>query len=113
MFIILHTRPSHLKPGRQPAATMTISQAQSLPLPLRLRMTATERVAYATRLQRIGGPLRDLFRWIASPEPLIRWLKRHQQRRANGDGKTAPRSPAVRGSARTRSMPFCVSTTAA
>ena len=59
----------------------------------RLRMTRTERVAHATRQQRLGGALRDLIRWIASPKQLIRWLKRLQQRRANGDGAVEPKKP--------------------
>ncbi len=58
-----------------------------------LRMTTVERVAHARTMERLVGPFRNLFHWIVSPEALIRWLKRHQQRRANGDGKTEPKKP--------------------
>jgi putative transposase len=44
-------------------------------------------------MERLNGPFRDIFQWIVSPNVLIRWLKRHQQRRANGDGKTEPKKP--------------------
>ncbi len=59
----------------------------------RLRMTEAERLTHARTMQRLIGPFRDLFHWIVSPDALIRWLKRHQQRRANGNGKNEPKKP--------------------
>jgi transposase InsO family protein len=59
----------------------------------RLRMTAAERLTHARTMERLIGPFRELFHWIVSPEALIRWLKRHQLRRANGDGRNEPRKP--------------------
>jgi transposase InsO family protein len=58
-----------------------------------LRMTTAERVAHARTMARLAQPFRELFHGIVSPDALIRWLKRHQQRRANGEGATAPRRP--------------------
>lgn len=59
----------------------------------RLHMTTTERLTHARTMKRLIGPFRDLFRWIVSPDALIRWPKRHQQRRANGNGKTELKKP--------------------
>jgi putative transposase len=59
----------------------------------RLRMTAAERVAHAATMQRLVGPFRDLVTWIVSPDALIRWLKRLQLRKANGDGVNEPKKP--------------------
>jgi putative transposase len=59
----------------------------------RLRMSTAERLSHAKTMERLVGPFRDLFHWIVSPDALIRWLKRHQQRRANGNGKTALKKP--------------------
>lgn len=58
-----------------------------------LRMTTAEHVAHARVMQRLVGPFRDLFRWVVSPEALVAWLKRYQQRQANGDGKNEPKKP--------------------
>ncbi|HAT11471.1 MAG TPA: hypothetical protein DCS97_12960 [Planctomycetes bacterium] len=59
----------------------------------RVRMTATERVAHARVMERLIGPFRELFNWTVSPDSLIRWLKRLQQRKANGDGVNEARKP--------------------
>ena len=59
----------------------------------RLRMMLAERLTRAKTMERLVGPFRDLFHWIVSPDALIRWLKRHQQRRANGDGKNEKKKP--------------------
>ena len=53
----------------------------------RVGMTTAERLTHAKTMERQVGPFRELFQWIVSPDALIRWLKRYQQRRANGDGK--------------------------
>ena len=53
----------------------------------RLRMSLIERLAHAKVMERLAGPFRDLFQWIVSPASLIRWLKRYQQRKANGTDK--------------------------
>jgi hypothetical protein len=36
---------------------------------------------------------RELLQWLVSPDALVRWLKRYQQRKANGDGKNEPKKP--------------------
>ena len=36
---------------------------------------------------------RELFQWILPPDSVIRWLKRYQQRKANGAGKNEPKKP--------------------
>jgi transposase InsO family protein len=59
----------------------------------RLRMTTAERLRAARHLAKIPVAVRELFQWIVSPDSLIRWLKRYQQRKANGDGKTKPKQP--------------------
>ena len=59
----------------------------------RMRMPTAERLAHAKVMERLVGPFRDLFRWIVSPAALIRWLKRYQQRAANGDGDQTPKKP--------------------
>lgn len=52
----------------------------------RLRMTINERLRHAQVCQRLGTTFENLFTWIISPDSLIRWLKRYQERKAN-DGK--------------------------
>jgi len=59
----------------------------------RVRMTTAERLTHARAMERLIGPFRELFHWIISPEALIRWIKRHQVRRANGDWQSKPRQP--------------------
>ena len=48
-----------------------------------LRLTITERLTAAKHAKLIPLAMRTLVQWIVSPESLIRWLKRYQQRRAN------------------------------
>ena len=56
----------------------------------RLHLSITERLRVATHAARIPMAFRDLFQWILSPESLIRWLKRYQEREANGGSSKSP-----------------------
>ena len=49
----------------------------------RVRLSVTERLQHANLSGRLTDPFRALFQWIVSPESLIRWLKRYQERHAN------------------------------
>ncbi len=59
--------------------------------PGRLPLTVSERLRLARIASRLGQPFHDLFAWIVSPDSLVRWLKRYQQRAANSAAK--PRGP--------------------
>ncbi|MEK7415091.1 MAG: hypothetical protein AAB263_17435, partial [Planctomycetota bacterium] len=60
----------------------------------RLQLTIAERLRRAQYASALIGPFRDLFRWIVSPDSLIKWLKRYQGRRANGGVPgTKPKRP--------------------
>jgi transposase InsO family protein len=50
---------------------------------LRVRMTIAERLRRAHLGLRLGEPFKQLFAWIVSPDSLIRWLKRYQERQAH------------------------------
>jgi hypothetical protein len=43
-----------------------------------------ERLVFAKLSMKLGGALKELFDWIVSPDAFIRWLKRYQERQANG-----------------------------
>jgi transposase InsO family protein len=58
----------------------------------RFRLTAEERLQRATLAQQLIGPFRELFHWIVSPEYCIRWLKRYQERQANGGSPQAKKT---------------------
>jgi len=55
----------------------------------RPRLSTEQRLSRATLAQKLCGTLRELIRWIITPENCIRWLKRFQERQANG-GNTPP-----------------------
>jgi len=60
----------------------------------RLRLTDAERLQQADWAKAIGHPFHDLMHWLISPDSLIRWLKRSQERRANGGTpRTEPKRP--------------------
>lgn len=42
--------------------------------------TLRERMRLAELARQIGRPIHTLFRWIVSPDAMIRWLKRYQER---------------------------------
>ena len=55
-----------------------------------LRLTIAERLIAATHAKKIPLAMRTLVQWTVSPDSLIRWLKRCQQRQANSnDAKKA------------------------
>lgn len=49
----------------------------------RVIVTETQRVHRAQLSLLLGEPFKKLFSWILSPDSLIRWLKRYQERKAN------------------------------
>ena len=61
----------------------------------RPRLSTEQRLSRATLAQKLCGPLRELIRWIVTPENCIRWLKRYQERQANG-GTTPPAKKSCR-----------------
>lgn len=56
-----------------------------------LRMTATEKLLAAALAKTIPVAARSLVDWPITPDSLVRWLKRYQERMANG-GTTPPRT---------------------
>ena len=50
----------------------------------RLNLTDAERLQRAQYASALIGPFREMFQWIVSPDSLIKWLKRYQERQANG-----------------------------
>ena len=59
----------------------------------RVRLSVTERLQLVKLSGRLIGPFRALFQWIVSPASLIRWLKRYQERQANGGAATKTGRP--------------------
>ena len=80
----------------------------------RLRWTPAQRLLHVAYLKRIPLRMRQIFHWITTPAALIRTVKRFQQRMANSAAE--PDAEEVRddrGLGRTKSTPFCASTTRA
>ena len=50
----------------------------------RLNLTDAERLQRAQYASALVGPFREMFQWIVSPDCLIKWHKRYQERQANG-----------------------------
>jgi len=62
----------------------------------RVRMTINERLRHAQVCQRLGTTFKELFTWIVSPDSLIRWLKRYQERKANEGKRTKTGRPWIK-----------------
>ena len=63
----------------------------------RLRLTDAERHQQAAWAAAIGHPFRDLVHWLISPDSLLRWAKRWQERRANGSDTPLDADIALQG----------------
>jgi hypothetical protein len=57
----------------------------------RLGLSIGERLSLATLATTIPVAVWELFQWLIKPESLVRWLKRYQQRKANGDITPTPK----------------------